>query len=84
MADSATYTFEEIEDALRAVLPDYDDRKAEDSFGLALYIDQACLKCFREDRPRDRHVEVLRAASRDMTRKGLLLCDFPANLPFSR
>lgn len=84
MSERVEYTFEEIEDALREVMGTYDEVKGDDSFVLTAFVDQACLRCFRENRPSDRHVEVLRSASWDMSRKGRLLCEFPESLPFTR
>lgn len=81
MTDSVDYTFEDVEQALRAVgRPGmYDAMKDEKSFHLTSFIDQVCLKAFRENAPSDRNVEVLRAASLHLNETGYLLReDVPA------
>lgn len=75
MSEAVEYTFEDVEQALRALgrPGHYDAIKDQDSFSLVLFLDHVCLKTFRENPPSDRNVEVLRAASTHLTETGYLL-----------
>ncbi|KGM36148.1 hypothetical protein [Inquilinus limosus] len=63
-----TYTMGDVDAALRAIFgPHYDPHDR------TIHMDRAAARCFVEQRPEDRHTQVLRAALTHLRKTGVIL-----------